>query len=80
MFNYRAFHIDLLPAAWHGYLPPIGVMIFAMGLGQVNNGAGWEDYFPWSLSPWFAQDQSLAAVSYVIVVLTSPAGMAGTLL
>ncbi len=67
-------------SAWHGYLPPIGVMILLMVLAQLINGAGWGDYFPWSIPALFVQGESLGTVSYIIVILTSLAGMAGTLL
>jgi ABC-2 type transport system permease protein len=67
-------------SAWHGYLPPIGVMMLAMGLAQLMNAAGWGEYFPWSVPALFVQGESLGMVSYVIVILTSAAGLVGTLL
>jgi ABC-2 type transport system permease protein len=67
-------------SAWQGYLPPIGVMILAMGLAQLTNAAGWGEYFPWSVPALYVQGENLGAVSYVIVLLTSVAGLVGTLL
>jgi len=66
-------------SAWHGYLPPIGVMILAMGLAQLTNAAGWGEYFPWAVPALYVQGETLGMVSYVIVILTSVAGMVGTL-
>ncbi len=65
-------------SAWHGYLPPIGVMILAMGLAQLINAAGWGEYFPWSVPALYVQGEHLGMVSYVIVILTSVVGMIGT--
>jgi ABC-2 type transport system permease protein len=67
-------------SAWHGYLPPIGVMILAMGLAQLINAAGWGEYFPWSVPALYVQGEHLGIVSYVIVILTSIVGLVGTLL
>lgn len=65
-------------SAWHGYLPPIGVMILAMFLAQLINAAGWGVYFPWSVPALYVQGENLGIVSYVIVILTSFAGLVGT--
>jgi ABC-2 type transport system permease protein len=67
-------------SAWHGYLPPIGVMIFVMVLAQLTNAAGWGEYFPWAVPALYAQGENLEPVSYVIVILTSVTGLVGTLL
>jgi len=67
-------------SAGHGYLPPIGVMILVMGLAQLTNAAGWGEYFPWSIPALYVQGENLGMVSYVIVILTSVAGLVGTLL
>jgi len=72
--------IAFAASAWHGYLPPIGVMMLAMGLAQLVNAAGWGEYFPWSVPALYVQGEHLGMVSYVIVILTSIAGLAGTLL
>jgi ABC-2 type transport system permease protein len=72
--------IALAASAWRGYLPAIGVMGLAMGLAQLVNAAGWGAYFPWAVPALYAQGESLEAISYAIVILTSIAGLAGTLL
>lgn len=72
--------IAFAASAWHGYLPPIGVMILAMGLAQLINAAGWGEYFPWSVPALFVQDENLGFVSYVIVIVTSIVGLVSTLL
>jgi ABC-2 type transport system permease protein len=70
-------------SAGHGYLPPMGVTILALILAQVIAATGWGEYFPWSVpalrtgiaGPQYA---NLGMISYVIVILTSLAGMIGT--
>lgn len=71
--------IALAASAGHGYLPPIGVMMLAMVLAQFINAAGWGEYFPWSVPALYVQGENLGMVSYVIVILTSVAGLLGTL-
>jgi len=72
--------IAFFASAGHGYLPPIGVMILVLGLAQVIAIAGWGEYFPWSIPGLYVQGENLGTVSYVIVILTSVAGIAGTML
>jgi len=72
--------VALAASAWHGYLPAIGVMILVMGLSQLVNAAGWGEYFPWSVPALYVQGETLGIISYVIVLLTSIAGLVGTLL
>ncbi|OQA18420.1 MAG: ABC-2 family transporter protein [Chloroflexi bacterium ADurb.Bin360] len=72
--------IAFAASAWHGYLPPIGVMILAMGIGQLTNAAGWGEYFPWSVPALYAQGENLGPASIIIVILTGILGLAGTFL
>jgi ABC-2 type transport system permease protein len=72
--------IAFFASAGHGYLPPIGVMLLAMGLAQVLAILGWADYFPWSIPGMYAQGEALGIVSYAIVLLTGAVGAAGTFL
>ncbi len=65
-------------SAWHGYLPPIGVLILAMALAQLTTAAGWGEYFPWAIPALYVQGEKIGTVSYVIVLLTGLAGMVGT--
>ena len=71
--------IAFFASAGHGYLPPMGVALLVMFLVQVIAQAGWGEYFPWSIPALYAQGEHLGTVSYVIVILTSVAGIAGTL-
>jgi ABC-2 type transport system permease protein len=71
--------IAFFASAGHGYLPPMAVALLAMGLAQVVGIAGWGEYFPWSIPGVYSQGENLGTVSYAIVVLTSVAGIAGTL-
>jgi ABC-2 type transport system permease protein len=70
--------ICFFASAGHGYLPPMGVAMLVMFLVQVIGMAGWGEYFPWSIPALYAQGGNLGTVSYVIVILTSVAGIAGT--
>lgn len=72
--------IIFFASAGHGYLPPVGVAIFAVGLAQVVGIIGYGEYFPWAIPGLYSQGENLGIVSYVIVVLTSVAGIAGTVL
>ena len=72
--------IAFFASAGHGYLPPMGVAMLVMFLVQVIGMAGWGEYFPWSIPALYAQGGNLGTVSYVIVILTSVAGIAGTLI
>ena len=72
--------IAFAASAWHGYLPPIGVLMLVMGLAQLVNAAGWGEYFPWAVPALYVQGENLGIVSYAIVIVTSIAGLAGTLL
>ncbi len=72
--------IAFFASAGHGYLPPIGAVVLAMGLAQVIAIAGYGEYFPWSIPGLYSQGENLGIVSYVIVILTSVAGLGGTIL
>jgi ABC-2 type transport system permease protein len=72
--------IAFFAGAGHGYLPPIGITLLIMFLVQVIAQAGWGEYFPWSIPALYTQGENLGTASYVIVILTSVAGIAGTLI
>jgi ABC-2 type transport system permease protein len=72
--------IAFFASAGHGYLPPMGVVVLVMFLAQVIAMAGWGEYFPWSIPGLYVQGENLGTVSYVIVILTGVAGLAGTIL
>ncbi len=67
-------------SAGHGYLPPLGAVVLAIALAQFIAIAGWGEYFPWSIPGLYSQGENLGIISYVIVILTSVAGLAGTIL
>jgi ABC-2 type transport system permease protein len=69
----------------HGYLLPLGITMLVLILGQVSNFAGWSEYFPWAIPAAFAQAASKHSgfpgiASYIILLLASSAGIAGTFL
>lgn len=70
--------IAFFASAGHGYLPPIGIVMLAMFLAQVIAVTGRGEYFPWAIPALYTQGENLGTVSYLIVILTSVAGIAGT--
>jgi ABC-2 type transport system permease protein len=75
--------IAFFASAGHGYLPPLGVAMVALLLAQAIAAAGWGEYFPWSIPALYAglagkESAGLGAVSFMIVSLTSLAGIIGT--
>ena len=61
-----------------GYLPPLGLAILAIVLAQLVAVAGWGEYFPWSIPALYSQGSRLGLTSYLIIILTGLAGLAGT--
>ncbi len=61
-----------------GYLFPIGVLVLTMILTNLVTAAGWAEYFPWGVLGLYAQGEALSPASFLIVALTSLAGLAGT--
>jgi ABC-2 type transport system permease protein len=82
--------IDGFPVAFfasvgRGYLLPMGVVILILILGNMFVIAGYGNYFPWSVPGMYSQSiesqsAQLEPISYLIVILTGLAGMAGTFL
>lgn len=67
-----------------GYLPPMGFAILMLMLAQVVAAAGWGEYFPWSIPVLYAgmagpDYANMGSISYAIVITTSLAGIAATL-
>jgi ABC-2 type transport system permease protein len=66
-----------------GYLLPMGVTLLVLVLGNVVAIAGWGTYFPWAVPALYAEltgRVNLEPVSYLLVLITGLAGMAGTYL
>ncbi len=80
--------IDVFPFAFfasmgRGYLLPMGVTLLVLVLGNVFAIAGWGTYFPWAVPALYAEftgKGDLGAASYLLVLLTGLAGLAGTYL
>ncbi len=64
--------------AGRGYLPPFGFMLLTLLFTNLIAAAGWGEYFPWSIPLLYSQGTSIGPISYVIVILTGIAGIAGT--
>ena len=66
-----------------GYLLPIGVTLLVIVIANFIVVAGWGNYFPWAVPALYAEltgKGNLEPVSYLLVLLTGLAGMAGTYL
>jgi ABC-2 type transport system permease protein len=80
--------VDVFPFAFfasvgRGYLLPMGVTFLVLVLGNAVAIAGWGNYFPWAVPALYAEPNgkgNLEAASYLLVLLTGLAGMAGTYL
>lgn len=70
--------IAFVASAGHGYLPPLAATILAIFLAQIVAIAGWGEFFPWSIPALISQGSQLSLASYLIVLLTAAAGVAGT--
>ncbi len=75
------FPFALFASVGRGYLLPVGVAILALILANLVVVIGWGEYFPWAVPALYAQGKiSLTPASYLIVLLTGLAGIAGTYL
>ena len=80
--------VDVFPFAFfasvgRGYLLPMGIVLLLLVLGNVVTIAGWGNYFPWAVPALYARltgKGNLEAASYLLVLLTGLAGLAGTYL
>ncbi|MBI5650343.1 MAG: ABC transporter permease [Chloroflexi bacterium] len=75
--------IVFFASAGRGYLPPMGITILLIIFAQILAAMGWGEYFPWSVPALFAgvageHTAQLGASSFVIVALTSVAGIIAT--
>lgn len=70
--------ICFFASAGHGYLPPIGIVLLAIFLAQIIAVTGRGEYFPWAIPALYTQGENLGIISYLIVILTGVAGIAGT--
>ena len=72
-----------MASAGRGYLPPLAFVVLVLALAQIVATIGWGRYFPWSV-PALCSEMAEASAeylnsgSYVIVALTSLAGLAAT--
>lgn len=75
--------VAFVASAGRGYLPPIGFAIVTLVLAQFLGQTGWAPYFPWSVPAIFVyaagpQAPRAGPISYLLVMLTSAAGIALT--
>jgi ABC-2 type transport system permease protein len=71
----------LFASMGRGYLLSIGLALLTLMMTNLVAIAGWGEYFPWAVPGLFAQAKTpLPAISYVIVFVTSAAGILATYL
>lgn len=75
--------VAFFASAGGGYLPALASALIALVLAQIAAATGWGEYFPWSVPALRSgmagpEAAGLGLASYMIVLLTSLAGMAGT--
>jgi ABC-2 type transport system permease protein len=71
----------LLASVGRGYILPMAASVLALILANLLMVVGWAEYFPWAVPLLYAQNpNSLTAVSYWILIITSLIGMAATYL
>ena len=71
----------LFASVGRGYLLPVGVAVLMMMMTNLVAIVGWGEYFPWAVPGLYAMGKSpLTPISYLIVLLTSLAGMIATYL
>ena len=61
-----------------GYLLPIGIAVLTMILGNLAVTLGWGAYYPWSVPGLYLQGANPPVISYILVMMTGLAGLAGT--
>jgi ABC-2 type transport system permease protein len=70
-----------LASAGRGYLLPLGLTVLALLAANMAIALGWGQYFPWAVPGLYAQGKAeLPPASFLVVMLTGAAGMAGTYL
>lgn len=72
--------IAFFASVGHGYLLPLGAALLAIILAQVIAIAGYGEYFPWAIPALYSQGTPINPISYLIVLMTSIAGVIGTVL
>ncbi|UCH62801.1 MAG: ABC transporter permease [Fidelibacterota bacterium] len=75
--------VALFASAGRGYLPPLGWAILTLVLAQIAGILGWGDWFPWSVPVLLSgmagpRAEQVGMHSYIVVLLTSIAGIAAT--
>ena len=66
-----------------GYLTPLGFVILSLIFAQIVAATGYGQYFPWAVPALYSRVAGSTAalpgsISYVLVILTSAAGLVGT--
>lgn len=76
--------VAFLAGIGRGYMAPLGFALLTLFLAQIVAATGWGAWFPWSVPPLLAGlagpgAADLPAISFVLVLATSVAGLAATL-
>ena len=75
--------VAFIASLGRGYLPPLGWAVLTIFFSQIIAATGWGDWFPWSVPALFSgvigpRSEQLGAHSYVLLVMASLIGLAGT--
>jgi ABC-2 type transport system permease protein len=75
--------VTFIASLGRGYLPPLGWAVLTIFFSQIIAATGWGDWFPWSVPALYSgvvgpRSQQLGIHSYILVILTSIAGLAAT--
>jgi ABC-2 type transport system permease protein len=76
--------VAFLASVGHGYLSPIGFMVFTLVLAQIIAAMGYGHFFPWSIPALISgaagsDNAIIEDISIIIVLLTSTVGLVATM-
>lgn len=76
--------VALFASLGRGYLPALGWAVLVLAVAQVLTALGWADWFPWAIPILVGElagpnAETIAAHSYVVVLLTFILGVGATL-
>lgn len=80
---FNVFPFAFFASLGRGYLLPMGVTLLVIVIANFIVVAGWGNYFPWAVPALYTEPNgkgNLEAASYLLVLFTGLAGMAGTYL
>ncbi len=76
--------VAFFASSGRGYLPPMAYVVLTMALAQFAGALGFSQYVPWAIPMLYSgaagseSAESLTLINYMILILTSVLGLAGT--